>query len=54
MPPGHPLWKCPNLFITPHVAGSTAKFLSRAVRLASEQVDRYVRGEPLLKVRGSY
>ena len=55
LPPGHPLWKCPNLLITPHVAGSTAKFLSRAVRLASEQVDRYVRGEPLLNVvRGSY
>lgn len=55
LPPAHPLWKCPNLLITPHVAGSTAKFLSRAVRLASEQVDRYVRGEALLNVvRGSY
>lgn len=55
LPPGHPLWKCPHLLITPHVAGSTGKFLPRAVKLASEQVDRYVRGEPLLNVvRGSY
>lgn len=50
LPPGDPLWKAPNLLITPHVAGSTAKILGRAIRLASEQVDRYARGEPLLNI----
>ncbi|HEX3941486.1 MAG TPA: 2-hydroxyacid dehydrogenase [Acidobacteriaceae bacterium] len=55
LPPGHPLWRAPNLLITPHVAGSTAKFLGRAIKLASEQVERYARREPLLNVvSGSY
>ncbi len=50
LPPGHPLWSAPNLLITPHVAGDSAKFMRRAFQLASEQVDRYARGEPLLNV----
>ena len=50
LPPGHPLWKAPNLLITPHVAGSSAMFLKRALKLGSEQAQRYARGEPLINV----
>ena len=50
LPPGHPLWKAPNLLITPHVAGASARFLKRALQLASEQAQRYARGEPLINV----
>ena len=25
LPVGHPLWKCPNLLITPHVGGSSPR-----------------------------
>ncbi len=50
LPAGHPLWKAPNLLITPHVAGASAEFLKRALKLASEQAQRYVRGEPLINV----
>jgi phosphoglycerate dehydrogenase-like enzyme len=50
LPPGHPLWKAPNLLITPHVAGDSPKFLRRALKLASEQAERFARGEPLLNV----
>jgi phosphoglycerate dehydrogenase-like enzyme len=50
LPPGHPLWKAPNLLITPHVAGSTANFIKRALKLASDQAERFARGEPLLNV----
>jgi phosphoglycerate dehydrogenase-like enzyme len=50
LPPEHPLWKAPNLLITPHVAGDSAKFLTRAFKLASEQAERYARGEALLNV----
>jgi len=50
LPAGHPLWKAPNLLITPHVASDSSKFIKRAFRLVSEQVRRYVRGEPLLNV----
>ena len=50
LPVGHPLWKAPNLLITPHVAGASALFLKRALKLASEQAQRCARGEPLINV----
>jgi phosphoglycerate dehydrogenase-like enzyme len=50
LPPAHPLWKAPNLLITPHVAGSSAKFIGRVIRLASEQAERFARNEPLKNV----
>jgi phosphoglycerate dehydrogenase-like enzyme len=50
LPSEHPLWKAPNLLITPHVASDSAKFLRRAFKLASEQAERYARGEALLNV----
>jgi phosphoglycerate dehydrogenase-like enzyme len=50
LPPDHPLWLCPNLLITPHVAGSTPQFSPRAVGIAAEQVGRLLRGEPLINV----
>ena len=50
LPPDHPLWWAPNLLITPHVAGDSASFMKRALKLASEQAARFARGEPLLNV----
>jgi phosphoglycerate dehydrogenase-like enzyme len=50
LPPEHPLWKCPNLLITPHVAGSTPEFSPRAIRIAAEQVQRILNGEPLIHI----
>jgi phosphoglycerate dehydrogenase-like enzyme len=50
LPQGHPLWKCPNLLLTPHVAGSTPQFAPRAVRTALEELKRYMAGEPLQNV----
>lgn len=47
LPEGHPLWSCPNLFMTPHVAGSTPEFARRAARVAAEELGRYLKGEPL-------
>jgi phosphoglycerate dehydrogenase-like enzyme len=55
LPSGHPLWNAPNLLITPHVAGDSAKFLRRLFKLASAQAERFARGEPLLNiVTGEY
>ena len=31
LPEGHPLWSCPNLLLTPHVAGSSPQFAPRSV-----------------------
>jgi phosphoglycerate dehydrogenase-like enzyme len=50
LPDGHPLWHAPNVLITPHVAGSTARWRSRGYRFAAEQIRRYVAGQPLLGV----
>ena len=50
LPPDHPLWKCPNLLITPHVAGSTPQFSPRAVQIAGDQVRRILAGQPLINV----
>jgi phosphoglycerate dehydrogenase-like enzyme len=47
LPPRHPLWKAPNLLITPHVAGSTERFIGRGLKFASEQAERYSKAESL-------
>jgi phosphoglycerate dehydrogenase-like enzyme len=54
-PAEHPLWKEPNVLITPHIAGTVAQMEARAYRFAGEQIRRYAAGQPLLgrqRVRG--
>jgi phosphoglycerate dehydrogenase-like enzyme len=50
LPPGHPLWELDGVFITPHVGASTPVSKRRAARLAREQAEAYLRGEPLRNV----
>ncbi len=50
LPEGHPLWSCPNLLITPHVAGSSPQFASRSLQTAAGELQRYINGEPLHNV----
>jgi len=47
---GHPLWSCPNLLLTPHVGGSSPQFAPRALRIAADELRRYIAGEPLQNV----
>ncbi|HEY3881690.1 MAG TPA: 2-hydroxyacid dehydrogenase [Trebonia sp.] len=55
LPPGHPLWSLPGIFLTPHVAASTPVSRERAARLVREQARAYLRGEPLRNViSGAY
>lgn len=49
-PTDHPIWRAPNLLLTPHVAGSVEGFPARAYALVRDQIGRYSRGEPLLNV----
>jgi phosphoglycerate dehydrogenase-like enzyme len=51
LPDGHPLWTCPGLLVTPHVAGTTDAWYERAIRLAGDQIRRLAAGEPLANVR---
>ena len=50
LPDGHPLWRCPNLLITPHIGGSSPQFAPRAVKIAADELRRYIAGEPLHNV----
>lgn len=55
LPPSHPLWRAPNLLLTPHVGSAVPSNQQRAYALVREQIERYVRGEPLLNVvTGAY
>jgi phosphoglycerate dehydrogenase-like enzyme len=47
-PPGSPLFSLPNLFITPHIAGSVDDECGRMGELVVEEARRYVHGEALL------
>ena len=47
LPEEHPLWRCPNLLLTPHVAGSSPQFAPRSLRTAAGELRRYIDGQPL-------
>ena len=48
LPSDHPLWRLPNVFITPHIGGAVRGLLPRAYELVGRQVRRFVAGEPLV------
>jgi phosphoglycerate dehydrogenase-like enzyme len=51
LPDGHPLWTCPGLLVTPHIAGTTDGWEDRALRFAGDQIRRLAAGEPPANVR---
>jgi phosphoglycerate dehydrogenase-like enzyme len=52
LPPEHPLWRMPNVLLTPHIAGSdqSAAFPARMCDLFVQNVERYLAGRPLLNL----
>lgn len=50
LPADHPLWNTPRVIITPHVAATSAETFTRMQALVTENLRRYVAGEPLLSV----
>jgi phosphoglycerate dehydrogenase-like enzyme len=55
LPEGHPLWRAPNLLVSPHVGGASSAMWPRAHRVVREQLQRYATGAPLENVmRGDY
>jgi phosphoglycerate dehydrogenase-like enzyme len=50
LPSNHPLWKFPNVILTPHVAGQSPRIAERHLNLLLDNVRRFVRGEPLVNV----
>ena len=50
LPPDHPLWRLPNVIITPHVAASSVQAVERLRTVVRENLRRYVAGERMLSV----
>jgi phosphoglycerate dehydrogenase-like enzyme len=50
LPPEHPLWRMPNVILTPHISGSSLSqhYLARLGELLVENVQRYLSGRSLL------
>jgi phosphoglycerate dehydrogenase-like enzyme len=47
LPASSPLWGLENVIITPHVAGRTPHYFTRAAALFAANVVRFARGEPM-------
>ncbi len=50
LPPDHPLWKFPNVILTPHVAGQAARIAPRHLGVLLENLRRFTAGQPLANV----
>jgi len=50
LPPEHPLWRLPNVIITPHLAGATDRYWQRQADMVFANVRRYLAGQPLLNL----
>jgi phosphoglycerate dehydrogenase-like enzyme len=50
MPADHPLWRLPNVIMTPHISGSNQgpHYKKRIWEIFSQNVQRYLAGRPLL------
>lgn len=48
LPPGHALWSCPNVLLSPHCSGLSAHYDERAGQVFAENLRRYLGAEPLL------
>ncbi len=50
LPPEHPLWRMPNVLITPHVAAASPHVADRHLETLLENVRRFSKGQSLLNV----
>ncbi|MGE0610258.1 MAG: NAD(P)-dependent oxidoreductase, partial [Pirellulales bacterium] len=47
LPPGSRLWEMPNVIITPHVAGQSARRIDDMTDFFCDNLRRYLAGQPL-------
>src|SRR5215212_955952 len=50
LPPEHPLWRTPNVWITPHISSSSPRTSDRAIAIFVENVRRDLTGQPLVNL----
>ncbi|NDJ55037.1 MAG: D-2-hydroxyacid dehydrogenase [Chloroflexi bacterium] len=46
----NPLWTQPQVILSPHISGITPQYAERAAAIFIENLERYVRGEPLINL----
>jgi phosphoglycerate dehydrogenase-like enzyme len=46
LPADHPLWRMPNVIITPHVAAASPRIAERHLETLLENIRRFVNGQP--------
>ena len=47
LPAEHPLWRTPNVILTPHTSGFRTGHWDEVVELFGDNLDRFLKGEPL-------
>ena len=52
LPADSPFWDLPNVIVTPHRSGAMHGYFDRAAEFFTENLKRYVSGEPLANVVG--
>jgi phosphoglycerate dehydrogenase-like enzyme len=50
LPPEHPLWRAPNVWITPHISSSSPHTSARAIAIFLENVRRDIAGQPFINL----
>jgi phosphoglycerate dehydrogenase-like enzyme len=50
LPQDSPLWDMPNVIATPHMAGNPTNYTERVYTILSENIDRFMKGQPLKNV----
>jgi phosphoglycerate dehydrogenase-like enzyme len=50
LPFEHPLWRLPNVILSPHIGGLSARYAERAAQVFEGNLRRYLAGEPLMNV----
>ena len=50
LPPDHPLWHTPNIWITPHISASSPRTSERAITIFLENMRRDLAGQPFVNL----
>ncbi|KAM3453373.1 hypothetical protein MY3296_003781 [Beauveria thailandica] len=50
LPEDHPLWRAKNVIITPHVSGSSSKYMARVFEVLLANLTRFSNGERLMNL----
>ena len=47
LPPTHPLWRCPNVILTPHTSGFRQGHWDDVIDVFADNFERFTSGRPL-------